>query len=245
MLKSVEDIKEVIATSIVNYQQDVPASYGIVNPSFENTSSQHNTNSSVPFGWTMTKDGVEVTDATQWAWCGANTDANNTDGYFIWGVWHWGAYGNMELSQTLKGLPNGRWKLTARLMNNHTENGNMARIFADQNSMLAGEASAYSELPEGENCSFEGTWAESDRDLSHVMTVYADVNDGMLTIGAKSNGFFKIDDFKLTYLGDKPTTIADIPKDRPQSRAIYDLTGRKVSTVGHGVYIVDGKKVVY
>ena len=91
----------------------------------------------------------------------------------------------------------------------------------------------------------QGAWAEDDRDLSHVMTVYADVNDGMLTIGAKSNGFFKIDDFKLTYLGDIPTTIADIPKDRPHSRAIYDLTGRKVSTVGHGVYIVDGKKVVY
>ena len=151
----------------------------------------------------------------------------------------------MELSQTLNGLPNGRWKLTARLMNNHTENGNMARIFAGENCMLAGEASAYTELPENEHCSFEGAWAENDWDLSHFMTVYADVKDGRLTIGAKSNGFFKIDDFKLTYLGDITSAIADIPKDRPQSKAIYDLTGRKVSTVGHGVYIVDGKKVVF
>ena len=245
LLQSVEDIKNVIVASTANYEQDVPASYGIVNPSFENTSSQHNTNSSVPFGWIMTKDGNEVTDATQWAWCGANTDANNADGYFIWGVWHWGAYGNMELSQTLTGLPNGRWKLTARLMNNHTENGNLARIFAGENSMLAGDASAYNTLPEGEYCSFEGSWAENDWDLSHVMTVYANVSDGMLTIGAKSNGFFKVDDFKLTYLGDIPSTISDMPGRTPQSNVIYDLTGRKVNAVRHGVYIIDGRKIVY
>ena len=56
--------------------------------------------------------------------------------------------------------------------------------------MLAGDASAYNTLPAGEYCSFEGSWAENDWDLSHVMTVYANVSDGMLTIGAKSNGFF-------------------------------------------------------
>lgn len=245
LLKSVEDIKGVIVASAANYEQDVPATYGIVNPSFENTSSQHNTNSSVPFGWTMTKDGKEVTDATQWAWCGANTEANNADGYFIWGVWHWGAYGNMELSQTVTGLPNGRWMLTARLMNNHTENGNLARIFAGGNSMLAGDASAYSTLPKDEECSFEGSWAENDRDLSHVMTVYAEVSDGKLTIGAKSNGFLKIDDFKLTYLGDIEDAITDITGAVSQSKAIYDLAGRKTNAARHGIYITEGKKVIY
>ena len=245
LLQSVEDIKDVIAASTSYYKQDVPASYGIVNPSFENTSSQHDTNSSIPFGWRMTKNGQDVTDTTQWAWCGTNTDANDTDGYFIWGVWHWGAYGNMELSQTLNGLPNGRWKLTARLMNNHTENGNQARIFAGANSMLAGDASSYSELPPNENCSFEGSWAENDRDLSHIMTVYADVSDGSLTIGAKSNGFFKIDDFQLTYLGDKPTTIIDTPVSNSHDKEIYDLAGRRVSQLRHGLYIIDGKKIVY
>ena len=111
--------------------------------------------------------------------------------------------------------------------------------------MLAGDASAYNTLPEGEHCSFEGSWAENDWDLSHVMTVYANVSDGMLTIGAKSNGFFKVDDFKLTYLGDIPSTISDMPGRTPQSNVIYDLTGRKVNAVRHGVYIIDGRKIVY
>lgn len=245
LLSAVEDIKVVIASSTANYEQGVPATYGIVNPSFENTSSQHNSNSSIPFGWTMTKDGKVVTDSSYWAWCGANTDANDADGYYIWGVWHGGAYGNMELSQTVKGLPNGRWKLTARLMNNHTENGNLARIFADNNSMLAGDAGSYNTLPKGENCSFEGSWAESDWDLSHLMTVRANVKNGELTIGARSNGFFKIDDFKLTYLGDEETAIGEVANDSSQSGSIYDLTGRRVQMVKKGVYIKNGIKVIY
>ena len=111
--------------------------------------------------------------------------------------------------------------------------------------MLAGDASSYSELPPNENCSFEGSWAENDRDLSHIMTVYADVSDGSLTIGAKSNGFFKIDDFQLTYLGDKPTTIIDTPVSNSHDKEIYDLAGRRVSQLRHGLYIIDGKKIVY
>ena len=150
----------------------------------------------------------------------------------------------MELSQTVTGLPNGRYRLTARLMNNHTESGNLARIFAADNSMLAGTESDYTTLPEGETCSFEGGWASGDRDLSHVFTVEADVTDGTLTIGARSNGFFKIDDFRLTFLGDEVTSIAEVPAVDHRTSSVYDLTGRKVNVTKHGIYIVDGKKVV-
>lgn len=237
-------IKSVIAGSVVNYKQDIPATFGIVNPSFENNSAQHGTDSSVPFGWTMTRDGSVVTSPSDWAWCGVNGDVDNGDGALIWGVWHWGAYGNMELSQTVAGLPNGRYRLTARLMNNHTENGNLARIFAATGSMLAGTEGDYTTLPEGETCSFEGGWASGDRDLSHVFAVEADVTDGTLTIGARSNGFFKIDDFRLTFLGNKATSVADVPAIRHRTSSVYDLTGRKVNVMKRGIYIIDGRKVL-
>ena len=110
--------------------------------------------------------------------------------------------------------------------------------------MLAGTEGDYTTLPEGETCSFEGGWASGDRDLSHVFAVEADVTDGTLTIGARSNGFFKIDDFRLTFLGNKATSVADVPAIRHRTSSVYDLTGRKVNVMKRGIYIIDGRKVL-
>ena len=41
-----------------------------------------------------------------------------------------------------------------------------------------------------------------------------------------------------------PTSIAEIPLLRTGT-GIYDLTGRRVREAGRGVYIVNGKKVIY
>jgi len=54
-----------------------------------------------------------------------------------------------------------------------------------------------------------------------------------------------VDNFQLTYLGDKPTTIIDTPVSNPHDKEIYDLAGRRVSQLRHGLYIIDGKKIVY
>lgn len=180
--------------------------------------------------------------SADWTWCGANSDAENFDGNYIWGIWHWESYGNIELSQTLAELPNGYWKLTTRLMNNHTEDGNMARIFAGNNSMLAGTEADYGTPPKGETCIFSGEWASSDKDMSQVMTVYAEVTDGTLTIGARSNGFFKIDDFQLTYMGSELTSITTT-QPRIADRQAYDLQGRKVNSHFHSsIVVTDGVK---
>ena len=243
VLGAVTDIQDAIKASVSDYEEGVAATYGILNPSFENLSNQPSEGAnSVPFGWTLTKDGTVVTDPVDWAWCGCNKDVNYGDGSYIWGVWHWGSYGNMELSQTLSNMPNGRWRLTARLMNNHTEAGNLARVFAGNNSMLAGTEADYSQLPEGENCSFSGEWSSDDRDLGHVVTVEVEVTDGTLTFGARTNGFFKVDDFRLTYLGPVATAIAPVnPVARPVGQA-YTLTGRKAQANARGIVIVDGVK---
>lgn len=240
-------IQSDIAASVNNYEKDVPNTYGILNPSFENISAQHGSDRSIPFGWNMTKDGTKITEPTSWDWCGSNTDAEDQDGSYIWGVWNNGTYGDIELSQQLTGLPNGYWKLTARLMNNHTEVGNMARIFANKNSMLAGFRTDYDNLPEGESCEFKGKWASSDKDMSNIMTVVTEVNDGTLTIGARSNGFFKVDDFQLTYLGTKATAIVTPSKENTESNEntelLFDLSGNRIYHAKRGsIVIVKGKK---
>ena len=84
--------------------------------------------------------------------------------------------------------------------------------------------------------------------MQHVFQVETEVTDGTLRIGAKSTGFIKIDDFKLTYLG--PSTAINnihIGKDNTPS-AVYDLTGRNVgmttNNLNPGIYIKRGKKIL-
>ena len=197
-------IKSAITSSELEYEIGIPGTYGIVNPGFENITSQHNSSNSAPFGWTLTRNGSKVSSTSTWYWFGANTDGTENEGSYVWGIWNGSNYGTIELSQTLSGLPNGLWKLTARLMNNNTESGNLARIFAGNSSMVAGGFHNYNTLPSGEQCNFGNSWATSDFDLSNVMSVYTIVNDNTLTIGVRTNGFFKVDDFQLTYLGEGP-----------------------------------------
>lgn len=195
-------IQETITSSESLYEDGKPATYGILNPGFENVTSQHNSSNAVPFGWSLTKNNNPVSASTTWYWFGANTDAVDNEGEYAWGIWHNGTYGTIVLSQTLTGLRNGVWRLTARLMNNNTESGNLARVFAATNSMVAGGFHNYSSVPSKENVSFGNGWATNDRDMSNVETVYANVTDGTLQIGVRTNGFFKVDDFQLTYLPD-------------------------------------------
>ena len=245
MTEAISDICDAIDNTETAYEVGVPATYGIVNPSFENITSQHYSSNAAPFGWTLTKNKAAVTSTSTWSWFGANTDANDNDGDYAWGIWHGSSYGNVELAQTLTNLPNGIWRLTARLMNNNTESGNLARIFAGEQSMVAGGAHNYTSLPSGENVGFGNAWATSDRDLSNVMTVYATVTDGTLQIGVHTNGFFKVDDFRLTYLGtDTPTYPVSIGADgyativtpapldftnAPSDMKVYKITGIKTT----------------
>lgn len=250
--KAIEDIRNAIKSTISEYEEGEPATYGIINPGFENLTNQKNIASndvkSVPFGWTLEKDGTEVSNPTWW-WCSINKDGNqHKEGEHVWGIWDGGAYGDIELHQTLTGVTNGHWRLTARLMNNHSEQNNHARIFINNASMLAGNKADYSWLPSGEECTFSGTWATADNDMQHVFQVETEVTDGTLRIGAKSNGFIKIDDFQLTYLGPS-TSIDHTTVDKANnSSAVYDLTGRHVSNTSNclkpGIYIAGGKKIL-
>ena len=273
MEQATEIIRQAIAASVSEYEEGVPATYGIINPSFENLSAQGDISNdnglkSVPFGWTLTKNGNVVT-TPDWWWCCINQDGGAyMDGNHIYGVWNGNNYGDIELSQTLSGMPNGLWRLTALVMNNHSESNNQARLFLNNSSMLAGTESDYSGLPAGEDYTFSGEWSNADNDMHQRFLVESNITDGILKFGIRANGFFKADDFQLTFLGDQ-TGIESIKnsKIKIQNDAIFDLSGRRVfspltscsdkatqaspsspsvhlSHLKKGIYIVNGKKVV-
>ena len=143
--------------------------------------------------------------------------------------------GSSELSQTIEGLPNGYYRLTAEA---GTSVGDTVTLFAnDVESPVVGS-------PYGK----------------HYMTLgivnYAEVTDGTLTIGVRAgNSWYKVDDFKLYYLGKEnaiSTGMRDILQDPEMmdeadeivEKGIYDLTGRRVTNPTCGIYIINGKKVL-
>ena len=237
-------IQSAIAATTQQYTLDVPATYGILNPSFENVTSQHDHPNAAPFGWTLTRNGTPVTGHNEWAWFGANGDGNEKDGDYIWGIWNGSNYGEIELSQTLTGLPNGTYEVSARMMQNNTETGNMARLFAADQSQMPGPADAYTTLPAGENVTFADGWATSDRDMSHVLSVRVTVTDGTLTFGVRANGFFKVDDFRLTWLGDTSVGIQHVNGTDTVVTPIYNLSGQRLRHRQQGINIQSGQKIL-
>ncbi|MBR4845414.1 MAG: glycoside hydrolase family 127 protein, partial [Bacteroidaceae bacterium] len=248
---AIEEIRAAIAASVTCYEVGIPATYGIINPGFENLSNQRgvagNEMKAGPFGWDLKRDGEIVTNPTWW-WCSINSDGNMyKEGNYVWGIWDY-TYGDIELSQTLTGLANGEWKLSARLMNNHTEANNHARIFLNNSCMLAGNEEDYTWLPDESQHYFLGAWSNADNDMQHQFVLTTTITDGTLYFGVHSNGFFKVDDFRLTYLGD-PSNLS-FPTQSPllKSEVIYDLQGRMVGNnfqqLKPGIYITAGKKIV-
>ena len=69
--------------------------------------------------------------------------------------------------------------------------------------------------------------------------VLLDERENDLTMGATSYVPY---DFEITYLGDGIHEVASGNQSLPT--AVYDLQGRRVSRLGKGVYIMDGKKIL-
>ena len=246
---AIEALRTAIAESTSLYEVGVPATYGILNQGFENLSAQQdvdaNSGVKVPFGWTMTRNGTTVnSDDSYWYWAAINADGGSyMEGGHVWGVWNGNNYGNIELSQTLTGMPNGVWRLTALVMNQGNESEKLTRIFLNNNSMLAGSESDYSSLPEGEECTFSGEWSTADNDLHQRFVVENEVTDGTLHFGIRANCFVKTDDYQLTYLG--PLTGIEVTQNTKfkEQDVIYDLTGRRVNHPTKGLYIINRRKV--
>lgn len=131
-----------------------------------------------------------------------------------------------ELYQIIKGLPAGQYKVSCRLAC-FTNLITTQRLFANNNVTYFGPEEDYDKnLTEGENNSFAGLPATDDA-LLQELSVVVDLKDGEdLRIGIRSGnklkdgttatnnaGWFKVDEFTLTYIGDGRTVLDENEAD--------------------------------
>lgn len=199
------------------------------NMSFEDLSAQGgSTTSSVqgaPAGWNVYINGKQVTTADEvrsagiTAWHGQNEDGTGAkDGNNIFGIWN-GSIPQYEISQTIEGMENGTYTITAALMVGANGNGSRRttqRIFGNLSSTYFGMEDEYNlELLDlSEVYGFQGnSEPQTDTELQPI-SVKAYVFDGTLTFGVRTDanyaaamrtdgngaggdGWFKVDNFRI------------------------------------------------
>lgn len=209
----------------------------IKNPSFEDLTAQGGAGSETggvaapPSGWTLTLNG-DVQDATtingyNMGWCGINNgDAINvtdgegnthtqqpTDGTHLWGIWS-SNMPEVELKQTICGLPRGTYQLRANVMVENNWAGNNVttqRVFANSCVQMWGGEGDYIDniTPDMQQAiNFDALNADTLKHLTYAgytcesgdettsllkpMALYFDVQaDGTATIGFRTNGVNK------------------------------------------------------
>ncbi len=193
----------------------------------------------INYDWAyITNPSFETADTTGWTWngttagyvwVGVNADGDATKhGTYILGTWN-SVFGDVELSQTLTGIPNGNYKITCGLMgssNTGTSRLTTQRLFANEKSMLFGVDTMYSAenlaiMAATESYSFGG-YSETRNDAGPFckLSVTVPVTDGTVKLGVRTNGksstlgytfpkltagdghgWFKVDNFTMTYDG--------------------------------------------
>ncbi len=205
-----------ISAQFVSAQTDLTSK--IVNPSFEDNVD------SLAIGWTYS-GGCDT-----YAWHTINTDADATKtGNNICGLWN-ATFGDATISQTITGLTNGIYKVTADLMGSSNASSTRLttqRIFLNDKSVLFGADTAYSAktieiLTDtlGEVITYANhTVTASDAGPLLICEVIDTITDGTITLGVKTNGsdsphgfsfpsltagdgwgWFKVDNFTLTLM---------------------------------------------
>ena len=214
-----------------------------VNMSFEDLSAQGGGMTTglaaPPAGWTLVLDGDTVTTVAEIQahgvanWCGVNDDCEGEakDGLYGFGIWTAG-FPTVELAQTIEGIENGTYIVSAALMVGANGNGSRRttqRLFGNLNSTYFGAESDYalSLLDNSEVYAFAGlTEPVTDREMQY-MTVRAYVYDGKLTFGMRTDGniaaalrtasnsaggdgWFKVDNFRIEKVGYEPEDALNV-----------------------------------
>ncbi|MBR1666749.1 MAG: hypothetical protein IJ693_00575 [Bacteroidaceae bacterium] len=200
------------------------------NMSFEDLSaqggSQTTSGSPAPYGWNVYINGSQLAAGTNapFGWHGVNDDAEGEimDGAVAFGIWN-ASIPTYEISQTITGLENGTYEITAGLMAGSNGSGSRLttqRIFGNLNSTYYASDYEYAQdaLDKSEVYDFAGNEIlQTDREMRPV-TVQAFVYDGTLTFGVRTDGniaatgrtdvngaggdgWFKTDNFTIKKLG--------------------------------------------
>ena len=215
------------------------------NMSFEDLSAQNGNMTTgignAPAGWNLyikgnlctTEDEIKANGFT--AWCGVNDDCEGEgkDGNYGFGIWN-SSIPEIEISQTITGLENGTYVVSAGMMVGANGSGSRRttqRIFGNLNSTYFASEGEYdlNRLDNSEAYSFANlSELVTDRELQ-PLSVRAYVYDGTLTFGFRTNGdiaaalrttannnggdgWFKIDNFHITskgYVGEDAAAVAN------------------------------------
>lgn len=219
-------------------------SYG-TNMSFEDLTAQGgNTTSSVanpPIGWSVfingnkveTADDVKSNGIANWFGVNADCTGEGKDGQYAFGIWTSGVP-EFEISQTIEGLENGTYVISAGLMVGANGNGSRRttqRIFGNLNSTYFAMAEEYDEdlLDKSEVHGYANLIEPfTDTELQPI-SVRAYVYDGTLTFGLRTDGnyraalressngaggdgWFKLDNFRIQkegYVGEDAAAVAN------------------------------------
>ena len=204
------------------------------NMSFEDLSAQGGNQTSglanPPAGWNLYLGGNLVTTVAEIQangvanWCGVNGDCTGEakDGNYGFGIWTAG-FPTVELSQTIEGLENGTYTISAALMVGANGGGSRRttqRIFGNLNSTYFASEAEYdaSKLDNSEVYEFANLVEPITDTEMQPITVRAYVYDGTLTFGLRTDGniaaalrttgnpqggdgWFKVDNFRIMKVG--------------------------------------------
>lgn len=154
-------------------------------------------------------------------------------------VWH---RSDVRYSQTISGLPDGRYTVTCQMVNG--EGSNTGYLFA-----TSGEVTERAVVRQ----SCAGSTFDAQRNQMAANAAYGllsvdiEVIGGVLTVGIQepsSNTWLVWDNFTLMYKG-SATGVRNIEFHLPATGLMYDLQGRRLLSVPQkGIFIMDGKKFV-
>ena len=210
----------------------------IINPSFEEDGRA--LTKVAPKGWSVSSNtawwGVNLVGA------GATGDPQPTDGQYIFGVWD-GSVKPASISQTLSDLPAGDYRLTVDM---HASNRDNATRVGEQ-CLFANDAQAF--FADQVRTAGIGD-AYPMQTISLDFTVLTDnepVTIGVRTANAPAETWFKIDNFRLYKITkDEAVSVNALPQSTPQmNSAYYTLSGLRVKNPSKGIYIHNGKKIIF
>jgi hypothetical protein len=226
----------------------------------------------IPAGW-LSKGELKLGANGQKSY-GVNQDATNYHGGNVCWINSVPMPDEFWLYQTIPAakLTPGEYRIACKLWV-ETDKKTNCRLFANQSVQYYGYESDYTNLlTPGETNTYAGYAGGSTddfvlRDMEVNVTVAEgeDLSIGIKTGNMRNNGqrstsdnagWFKVDFFRIQKISDGgPTTgidnlrltgDGDSQTERGESANInyYDLQGRLANTARHGVYVIDGRKVV-
>jgi hypothetical protein len=155
-------------------------------------------------------------------------------------VWH---RSNVQYSQTVVGLPEGRYTVTCQMVNG--EGSNTGYLYATADGVT--EKAVVTQSCAGS--SFDAQRDQMAANASYgLLTVDMEVKGGTLTVGIQepsANTWLVWDNFTLTYKGTS-NGISELLYHQPAKDVLYDLQGRRMAKgqLRQGLYIKGGKKFI-